>query len=101
MNIDIESIEFGTNDKGFNYHNHTELLYRKITFEEAEAIRKSLAKIDEEHGLIGFFDSDNDEYEMGLEGLQEFLKDVNIPRLNSVLDYPDYSKHYLVNIYND
>lgn len=101
MNIDIEAIEFGMDDEGFNYHNHTELLYKKITFEEAEAIRKSLAKINKEHGLINFFDSDNDEYEMGLEGLEEFLKDVNIPRLNYVLDYPKYVEVYSIHIYND
>lgn len=101
MNISIEAVEFGTNDKGFHYHNHTELLYRKVSFEEVEAIKKSLAKIDEEHGLVDCYDTEHDEYEMGIVGLQEFLKDVNIPKLNSVLDYPDYSKHYLVQIYND
>ena len=101
MNISIEAVEFGTNDKGFHYHNHTELLYKKITFEEAEAIRKSLTKVDEEYELIDFFDPDHGEYEMGIVGLQEFLKDVNIPRLNSVLDYPDYSKHYSIHIYSD
>lgn len=101
MNISIEAVKFGTNKKGFHYHNHTELLYEKITFEEAKAIRKSLTKVDEEYELIDFFDTDHDEYEMSIVGLREFLKDVNIPKLNSVLDYPDYSKHYLVKIYND
>lgn len=101
MNISIEAVKFGTNDKGFHYHNHTELLHKKVSFEEVEAIKKSLAKIDEEHGIIDCYDTEHDEYEMGIVGLQEFLKDVNIPRLNSVLDYPDYSKHYLINIYND
>ena len=101
MNIDIESIKFGINDRGFNYHNHTELLSMKITFEEAEAIRKSLAKIDEEHGLIDFFDPDNGEYEMGIEGLEEFLKDVNIPRLNLVLEGPEYGDTYSIHLYSD